>query len=164
MISWTVSQTEEAFGFVSMRATITVKAQGGVDELANMGSRYYQAVRQYRVRLLNGTGVEPFFPIWTTPEETPNLARQMLDVGLRTVLTCVDSKQLDKTFVGREFDEKLLADLPSDVDPCGERGEFHTFCCQCPEFSTDIPVTVGDVVEQEGFWFADLCPVVIGGS
>ena len=72
------------------------------------------------------------------------------------MLTCVDPKQLDKRFVGRQYDEKLLADLPAGVDPCGERGEFHTFCYRCPEFSTDIPVTVGDVVERDGFWFADL--------
>jgi diphthamide synthase (EF-2-diphthine--ammonia ligase) len=129
-----------------------------------MGSRNYQANRQYRVRLLEGTGIEPFFPIWTTAEEMPDLARWMLAAGLGAVLTCLDPKQLDKTFVGRRCDDKLLADLPAGVDTCGERGEFLTFCCQCPEFSTDIPVIVGDVVEQEGFWFADLCPVVIGGS
>jgi diphthamide synthase (EF-2-diphthine--ammonia ligase) len=159
MISWRVGRSkEEAFGFVNMRSTITVKAQGGVDELANMGSRYYQAVRQYRVRLLNGTGVEPLFPIWTTAEEMPDLARHMLDAGLRAVLTCVDPKQLDKRFVGREFDDDLMADLPPGVDPCGERGEFHTFCYRCPEFRSDILVTVGDVVEREGFWFAELLP------
>ena len=80
----------------------------------------------------------------------------MLAGGLRAVLTCVDPKQLDKRFVGLEFEADLLADLPAGVDPCGERGEFHTFCCRCQEFLTGIQVTVGDVVERDGFWFADL--------
>jgi len=102
--------------------------------------------------------VEPLFPIWTTAEYTPGLARQMLDAGLRAVLTCVDPKQLSERFVGRQYDERLLADLPPGVDPCGERGEFHTFCYRCPEFSTEIRVTVGDVVERDKFWFADLRP------
>ncbi len=104
--------------------------------------------------------MEPLYPIWTTSEETPALARLMLDAGLRAVLTCVDPKQLDRRFVGREYDADLLADLPAGVDPCGERGEFHTFSYQCPEFSSDIPVAVGDAVERDGFWFADLRPAV----
>ena len=80
----------------------------------------------------------------------------MLDAGLRAILTCVDPKQLDKRFVGRQFDGGFLAELPAAVDPCGERGEFHTFCYRCPQFNTEIAVNVGDVIEREGFWFADL--------
>jgi diphthamide synthase (EF-2-diphthine--ammonia ligase) len=76
--------------------------------------------------------------------------------GLGAVLTCVDPKQLSERFVGRQYDETLLAELPAGVDPCGERGEFHTFCYRCPEFSTEIPVTVGEIVERERSWFADL--------
>lgn len=82
----------------------------------------------------------------------------MLAAGLGAVLTCVDPRQLDKRFVGREFDADLLAELPARVDPCGERGEFHTFCYKCPEFSPEITVNAGDVVERDGFWFADLRP------
>ena len=93
-----------------------------------------------------------------TEQDTPALARRMLAEGLGAVLTCVDPKQLSERFVSRQYDEKLLADLPAVVDPCGERGEFHTFCCRCPEFSTEIPITVGEIVEREGFWFADLRP------
>src|SRR5437870_1207830 len=80
----------------------------------------------------------------------------MLAACLGAVLTCVDPKQLSERFVGRRYDETLLAEPPAGVDPCGERGEFHTFCFRCPEFSTEIAVTVGEVVEREGFWFADL--------
>ncbi len=80
--------------------------------------------------------------------------------GLRAILTCVDPKQLGQQFVGRQYDETLLAELPAGVDPCGERGEFHTFCYRSPEFSTDVPFRPGKVVERDGFCFADLCTVV----
>ena len=82
----------------------------------------------------------------------------MLAAGLGAVLTCVDPNQLNERFVGRQYDEGSWRNCLLGVDPCGERGEFHTFCYRCPEFSTEIPVTVGDVVEREGFWFADLRP------
>jgi uncharacterized protein (TIGR00290 family) len=138
-----------------MKAAIAEAKSNVVTHMA-FGDLFLGDIREYRVQLLKGTGVEPLFPIWTTSKDTPNLARQMLDAGLRTVLTCVDPKQLDKRFVGRHYDEKFLAELPARVDPCGERGEFHSFCYRCPEFNTEIPVTVGDIVEWEGFWFADL--------
>jgi diphthamide synthase (EF-2-diphthine--ammonia ligase) len=107
--------------------------------------------------VLPGTGIEPLFPIWTTEEETPALARRMLAAGLGAVLTCVDPRQLSERFVGRQYDEALLAELPAGVDPCGERGEFHTFCDRSPDFSAEILVNTGEVVEREGFWFCDLC-------
>lgn len=140
-----------------MKVAIAEAKAGGVTHIA-FGDLFLQDIREYRVRLLEGTGVEPLFPIWTTAEDTPDLARQMLDTGLRAVLTCVDPKQLDKEFVGREFDADLLAELPAGVDPCGERGEFHTFCYRCPEFSREISVVEGDIVERDGFWFAVLQP------
>ena len=135
-----------------MKAAIAEAKSNGVTHMA-FGDLFLEDIREYRVRLLKGSGIEPMFPIWTTSEDTPNLARQMLDAGLRAVLTCVDPKQLDKRFVGRQYDEKLLAELPVGIDPCGERGEFHTICYRCPEFNKEIAVTVGDIVEREGFWF-----------
>jgi uncharacterized protein (TIGR00290 family) len=140
-----------------MKAAVAEAKSYGVTHMA-FGDLFLEDIREYRVKLLKGTDVEPFFPIWTTSEDTANLARQMLDAGLRAVLTCVDPKQLDKSFVGRQYDEKLLAELPVGVDPCGEQGEFHTFCYRCPEFNSEIAVTSGDIVEREGFWFADLRP------
>jgi uncharacterized protein (TIGR00290 family) len=142
-----------------MKAAIAEAKSNGVTNVA-FGDLFLEDIREYRVKLLEGNGVEPLFPIWTTSEDTPNLARQMLDAGLRAVLTCVDPKQLDKRFVGRQFDETFLAELPPVVDPCGERGEFHTFCYRCPEFNSEIAVTVGEIVERERFWFADLRPAV----
>ena len=137
------------------KAAVAVAKSNGVTHIA-FGDLFLEDIREYRVKLLEGSGVEPMFPIWTTSEVTADLARQMLDAGLRAVLTCVDPKQLDKRFVGRQYDEQFLAELPVGVDPCGERGEFHTFCYRCPDFSPEIAVTVSDIVEREGFWFADL--------
>ncbi len=137
-------------------ALVEAKAEG-VSHVA-FGDLFLADVRDYRIRLLEGSGVAPLFPLWGTPADTPALARRMLDAGLRATLTCVDPKQLSARFVGREYDAALLAELPDGVDPCGEKGEFHTFCHACPEFRTAIPVQVGEVVHREGFDFADLTP------
>lgn len=83
----------------------------------------------------------------------------MIDGGLRAVLTCVNPKQLDRSFAGRHFDRSLLADLPPGIDPCGERGEFHAFAYDGPMFDHPVAVTAGDVVERDGFVFADLVPM-----
>jgi uncharacterized protein (TIGR00290 family) len=139
-----------------MKAAISEARAAGVTHMA-FGDLFLEDIREYRVRLLKGTGVKPLFPIWTTAEDTPDLARRMLMAGLGAVLTCVDPKQLDERFVGLKYDAEFLADLPAGVDPCGERGEFHTFCHWCPEFSAEIPVMIGDVVERDGFWFCELC-------
>ena len=98
------------------------------------------------------------FPVWSTPHETPALAKQMLDAGLQAVLTCVDPRHLDLGFAGRPFDSVLLAELPSAVDPCGEHGEFHTFCWAGPMFRSEIRVVRGEIVTRDGFCFADLKP------
>ena len=82
----------------------------------------------------------------------------MIDGGLRATLTCVDPRALDRAFAGRDFDETLLAELPAGVDPCGENGEFHTFAWAGPMFAAPIPVAAGEVVERDGFVFADLVP------
>ncbi len=122
------------------------------------GDLFLEDVRDYRIRQLSGTGVEPLFPLWCSPADTPDLARRMLDGGLRAVLTCVDPRLLPEPFVGRSYDAALLADLPPDVDPCGERGEFHTFCFGAPMFAFEIAVQVGETVSRDGFCFADLVP------
>jgi uncharacterized protein (TIGR00290 family) len=140
-----------------MRKALAAAKAAGVTHVA-FGDLFLADIREYRVRLMEGTGLEPFFPIWTTAEDTPALARRMLAAGLGAVLTCVDPKQMSERFVGRRYDEALLAELPAGVDPCGERGEFHTFCDRCPEFEIEIHVTIGEIVDHEGFWYADLRP------
>lgn len=126
-----------------------------VDAVA-FGDLFLEDVREYRVKQLAGTGLEPLFPVWGIP--TDELARTMIAAGLRATLTCIDPKRLERGFAGREFDAALLADLPADADPCGERGEFHTFCYASPGFREPIAVRTGEIVERDGFVFADVLP------
>lgn len=118
------------------------------------GDLFLEDVRAYREKQMKNTGLEPIFPVWGLP--TAALARQMIASGVRAKLTCVDTGKLDASFAGREFDERLLADLPSEVDPCGERGEFHSFVYAGPMFEGAIAVSVGASVVRDSFVFADL--------
>jgi uncharacterized protein (TIGR00290 family) len=119
------------------------------------GDLFLEDVRAYRERLLTGTGFAPLFPIWG--QDTSSVARGFIAAGFSARLVCVDTTQLDADFAGREFDEKLLADLPPTVDPCGERGEFHTFVSGGPPFSAMIPYIVGEkVLRDDRFMFCDL--------
>jgi uncharacterized protein (TIGR00290 family) len=120
------------------------------------GDLFLEDIRTYRVEKLAGTGIEPTFPIWGIP--TDQLARDLIAGGLRARLTCVDPKQLDASFAGREFDSALISALPKTVDPCGERGEFHTFAYEGPMFSRPVAINSGEVVTRDGFVFADLLP------
>jgi uncharacterized protein (TIGR00290 family) len=120
------------------------------------GDLFLEDVRRYREERMAGTGLTPIFPLWGQP--TDALARRMIAGGLRARLTCVDPRQLAPAFVGREFDEALLAALPASVDPCGERGEFHSFAYAGPMFRRPVPVRGGEIVERDGFVFADLLP------
>jgi uncharacterized protein (TIGR00290 family) len=123
------------------------------------GDLFLEDVRRYREERLAGTGLTPIFPLFGA--DTLALAREMIAAGVGARLTCVDPKSLDRSFAGREFDARLLDDLPPGVDPCGERGEFHSFAYRGPMFSQPIPVETGIVVERDGFVFADL---VLPGS
>jgi len=125
------------------------------------GDLFLEDIRDYRIRQLKGTGVEPLFPLWGTPLATPGLAKSMLEGGLKAVLTCVDTRQLPETFLGRTFDATLLEELPPHVDPCGERGEFHTFCFGGPIFRSEIAAVTGQRVRDGQFGFIDL---VVGDS
>jgi len=123
---------------------------------AAFGDLFLEDIRRYREERLRGTGIEPLFPLWGIP--TDRLARDMIAGGLRARLTCVDPRQLPASFAGRAFDEALLAELPPAIDPCGERGEFHTFAHAGPMFARPIAIEAGAVVERDGFVFADLLP------
>jgi uncharacterized protein (TIGR00290 family) len=121
------------------------------------GDLFLEDIRRYREEKLAGSGVAPVFPLWGRP--TGALAREMIASGLLANLVCVDPKHLLKEFAGRAFDQSLLNDLPKGVDPCGERGEFHTCVVGGPMFSREIEVKAGKVVERDGFIFADLVPL-----
>ncbi|MGH9343979.1 MAG: ATP-binding protein, partial [Terriglobia bacterium] len=118
------------------------------------GDLFLEDVRRYREEKLAGTGIQPVFPLWQI--DTARLAREMIAGGLRARLTCVDPKKLDRKFAGRPFDAALLDELPPAIDPCGENGEFHTFAFAGPMFQHAVEVEHGEVVEREGFIFADL--------
>jgi uncharacterized protein (TIGR00290 family) len=138
-----------------MRDALSRANAEGIAHVA-FGDLFLEDVRNYRIDRLRGSGVEPVFPIWCGRDGTEQLAQRMIDVGLRAFVTCVDPSQLDASFAGRRFDQRFLAELPATCDPLGENGEFHTFCFAGPMFSETIPATPGDVVERDGFVFADL--------
>ncbi len=118
------------------------------------GDLFLEDIRKYREERLSQIGMSPVFPLWK--EDTATLARQMLRLGFRALVTCVDPKKLDPSFAGREYDQAFLNDLPANVDPCGENGEFHTFTYDGPVFTKSIPVQVCERVLRDGFQFADL--------
>jgi uncharacterized protein (TIGR00290 family) len=124
-----------------------------VDAMA-FGDLFLADIRAYREKQLADTGLEPLFPVWQIP--TAELARTMIASGLRAKITCVDPKVLPKEFAGRDFDSQFLVDLPPAVDPCGENGEFHSFVYDGPGFRQPINITVGEIVERDGFVFADV--------
>jgi uncharacterized protein (TIGR00290 family) len=144
------AQYEEAMGHAVARAR-----GEGVRGVA-FGDLFLADVRRYRERQMAGSGLELLFPLWQRP--TDRLAREMLAGGLQARLTCVDPRVVPSAFAGRAFDGGLLADLPSGVDPCGENGEFHTFAWDGPMFGHPVPVRAGEVLERDGFAFADLLP------
>lgn len=121
---------------------------------AIFGDLFLEDIRRYREEKLAQIGIKPVFPLWL--ENTRALAEEMMSVGFRSIITCVDPSKIDAGFAGREFDESFLRDLPSGVDPCGENGEFHTFVYDGPVFKRPIRVKVGERVMQDGFQFADV--------
>jgi uncharacterized protein (TIGR00290 family) len=118
------------------------------------GDLFLEDVRRYREERLAGTGLTPLFPLFGA--DTAALARDMIAGGLRARITCLNPKVLDRTFAGREFDAALLSDLPATIDPCGERGEFHTCAYAGPMFNHPLPIETGITVERDGYVFTDL--------
>lgn len=139
-----------------MTAAMTQARQDGIEAVV-FGDLFLDDVRAYREQALAETGVRPLFPLWGRP--TTQLADEMIASGIRAVLTCVDPAKLPPSFAGRAFDRTLLRDLPSGVDPCGERGEFHTFVWDGPGFANPVAVVTGEVVARDGFVFCDVVPL-----
>lgn len=136
-----------------MREACASAVASGVEYVA-FGDLFLEDVRRYREEHMTGTGLEPVFPLWGL--DTRRLAEEMIDNGLRARLVCVDPRKLPAEFAGREFDAALLRDLPPGVDPCGENGEFHTFVYAGPMFREPVPIEPGEIVERDGFVFADV--------
>lgn len=139
----------------TMAGAIDAAINAGVTRMI-FGDLFLADIREYRHRMLSGTGIAPVFPLWERP--TDALARDMCEAGIRAVITCVDPRALPAEFAGRSFDAEFVADLPESVDPCGERGEFHTFVWDAPGFSSPIRIELGEIVERDGFVFCDVVP------
>jgi uncharacterized protein (TIGR00290 family) len=137
----------------AMRAAIARLRDLDVTRMV-FGDLFLEDVRAYREDRLRGTGIEPVFPLWGRP--TRPLAHAMIDAGLDARLVALDPRKIPRRFAGHRFDRELLDHLPAEIDPCGERGEFHTCVVAGPMFAAPIPVVPGEVVDREGFVFADL--------
>ena len=120
------------------------------------GDLFLDDIRKYREQQMSTWNLEPLFPIWNLP--TPALSKDMVHNGLKAILTCVDPRQCPRQFAGRQYDLEFLNELPDHIDPCGENGEFHTFAFDGPMFESPIDVVSGEIVERDGFVFADLLP------
>jgi uncharacterized protein (TIGR00290 family) len=118
------------------------------------GDLFLEDVRRYREDRMAGTGLDPLFPIWGVP--TSQLAGRMIEAGLRARIACIDTRVLPASFVGREFDDELLRDLPPGIDPCGENGEFHTCVYAGPMFCEALVLEPGETVTRDGFVWRDL--------
>jgi uncharacterized protein (TIGR00290 family) len=140
-----------------MKETLEKYLKAGVRTVV-FGDIFLEDIRKYREKNTCSIGMKAVFPIWE--KDTTELARTFVDLGFKAVVTCVDSKFLGKEFVGRLFDERFLSELPSNVDPCGENGEFHSFVYDGPLFRQSISFRLGDIVlRDERFYFCDLMPV-----
>jgi uncharacterized protein (TIGR00290 family) len=136
-----------------MAATVAEAVADGFTHVA-FGDLFLDDVRRYREERLAGTGLEPLFPVWGLP--TARLAEEMIECGLQARLSCIDTRVLDAGFAGRPFDRTLLSDLPDNVDPCGENGEFHTCVIAGPMLDRALDVEIGETVTREPFIWTDL--------
>ncbi len=139
----------------AMGETLARAREKGIGAVA-FGDLHLEDVRRYRERQMRDTGIEPLFPLWGRP--TRELAEEMLAGGLKAYVACVDTRSLDASHAGRPFDRSWLRELPEEVDPCGENGEFHTFAWDGPMFEHAVPVRAGHEVSRDGFVFVDLLP------
>jgi uncharacterized protein (TIGR00290 family) len=147
----------------AMRKVLDQAKDSGVTQIV-FGDLFLRDVREYRETKLAGTGFEGIWPLWG--QNTRELAHRMVDGGLSATIICLDPKRLPREFAGRAFDRDLLRDLPPDVDPCAENGEFHTFAWGGPMFTEAVRVRVGETVDRDGFIFTDLLPAsdaMVGG-
>jgi len=129
------------------------KIQADNIEAVAFGDLYLEDIRDYRIKQMNGTGIEPIFPCWGI--NTTELSKRIIDIGIKANITCIDPKQISTDFAGHAFNQDFLNALPDAVDPCGENGEFHTFVYDSPDFDKPIKINKGETVERDGFIFTD---------
>jgi uncharacterized protein (TIGR00290 family) len=136
-----------------MQIFIEQAAQQGITHIV-FGDLFLENVRKYRESQLASSKIRPLFPLWG--KNTKALAHEIIQCGWKAIITCVDSQKLDACFTGRHFDQEFLNDIPKDVDPCGENGEFHTFVYDGPLFQHPIPTSLGEIMESNGCFFRDI--------
>ena len=140
-----------------MREKLLFYQHQGISSVA-FGDLFLEDIRKYREQNLSKVNMKGVFPLWK--KNSHELARQFIELGFKAVIICVDSQSLEKKFVGRYFDPQFLSDLPKNVDPCGENGEFHSFVFDGPIFKKSIRFKIGDIILREKrFYFCDLIPV-----
>jgi len=127
--------------------------QNGIDSVV-FGDLFLEEIRAYRDQFLAKQGMKGLYPVWQ--RNTANFIKEFTELAFKAVLSCVDSKTLDKSFAGKTIDEAFISSLPTNVDPCGENGEFHTFVYDGPNFAKPVEFSLGEVILREGFWFRDL--------
>jgi uncharacterized protein (TIGR00290 family) len=140
---------------VEIGEAFSVYRDRGIDSIV-FGDLFLEDIRAYRETFLGRHNMRGLFPVWK--RDTATLIREFLELGFKAVVTCVDSRVLDRSFAGRLIDESFLSSLPAQVDPCGENGEFHSFVFDGPIFRTPVTFSLGETVLRESFWFCDLLP------
>ena len=140
--------------YEEIMAGFVARAKENAIDCFAFGDLFLEDIRDYRVQKLKGSGIEPIFPVWGCC--TAEVSREIVASGFKSVITCIDPQKLPQGFAGRQYDAAFLSDLPEHVDPCGERGEFHSFVYDGPIFHRPVAVTTGEVVSRDGFVFADL--------
>lgn len=138
-----------------MEHALALAREAGVRRMI-FGDLFLRDVRAYREARLEGTGIAPVFPLWGMP--TDRLALDMIEAGVHAHIVTLDPKKVPRAFAGRLLDRALLDELPAGVDPCGENGEMHTFVSKGPMLAREIAVRTGEIVERDGFVYADLIP------
>jgi len=138
-----------------MEIALTKFRQDGVSSVV-FGDIFLEDIRKYREDNLSRIGMTGLFPLWK--RGAADLVQAFIDLGFKAIVTCIDSKVLDRAFIGRLIDKRFLAELPANVDPNGENGEFHSFVFEGPIFKERIPYTIGEVVLRDSFYFCDLLP------
>jgi uncharacterized protein (TIGR00290 family) len=151
-----------------MKHEMSLMKQRGITN-AIFGDIFLEDLRVFREKQMESVGMKCIFPLWK--RESKELAKEFIDLGFKAIVVCVSGDKLDKSFAGRLFDESFIADLPPDVDVCGENGEFHTFVFDGPIFINPVKFLMGETVHKEyetndpsvkskGFWFTDLIPAL----
>ena len=140
---------------IRMGEAFAVYREQGIGSVV-FGDLFLADIRAYREQFLARQRMHGLFPVWK--RDTSSFIREFVELGFKTIVTCVDSTVLDGSFVGKNIDEAFLSSLPEGVDPCGENGEFHTFVFDGPTFARPVKFSLGEIVLRESFWFCDLVP------